>query len=243
MVPPRQANPVKLTPTKRPKLAPWNVKPESNKTAKVTRKENARKGARPHQRKKKAPHVEGFNMKNYINDIVAEEKKTRKSLEAEKEESLAPAKTETEEKENEGADEGMEEMKEQIRGEEIRTIRERKRLLEESWKRDNQRKTAQSIRVQERSEIVGERHMLKETGGVVGPLPDEATVVGKGEWAKKNKDEKASELRPIVLGVQGAIIVLRAQTVRTLNRRLNARVAPNVRIALIALIACAVRTA
>ena len=51
-------------------MAPWNVKPESNKTAKVIRKENARKGARPHQTKKKAPHVEGFNMKNYINDIV-----------------------------------------------------------------------------------------------------------------------------------------------------------------------------
>ena len=193
VVPPRVAVPVKVTQSNKTKLSPWNVKPEVVKPTGGSRKEKKSK-ANPAEPRKKAPKVPGFDMKKYINNIVEEEKDTRKGLEVEQVDALRPASKPEEERENEGADEGVEEVKEQIRGEEVRTVRERKRVLEEAWKRDIQKKTAHSIGVQEHAEIKSERAILEETSGVVGALPAEAGVVGKGAWPTKTKGEKEAAL-------------------------------------------------
>ena len=195
--------PVELLPMNETKLSPWRVKRDEEETKPTTSTKTPAKKIKqviipktistPKQ-KISRPHVKlDFKMTDYIKTIAMEEKKIHADLEHEKEVAIDNSKPEGH---DDKADEGMEELKNEIYSDEKRSVRERRKKLEEDWKRQWMTKQKLSIEHQTNNDINDERSALKSVWeNAPSQIPPEAMVEPGTSW--KNVQNKTKVLNKL----------------------------------------------
>ena len=193
---------VKELPTNATKLTPWKVEqeveaPVVHKKNKVGKKPSPSPVKAPATPKREAPKPVfekiNFQMNDFVKDIASQEADLHKELEHEKDVKLEQ---EAAEGHDDKADEGIEEIKSEIYGEEKRSLRQRRKKLEEDWKRQWMIKQKLSILHQTKVDVSSERKALKDVWkDLPSQLPPEALVQPGKTWANlKNKVQVLGEV-------------------------------------------------
>ena len=188
---------VKELPTNATHLTPWRVEQEVEPPV-VPKKKSGKKPSPPAVKapappKREAPKPASekinFHMNDFVKEMASHEADLHKELEHEKDVKLEQ---EGVEGHDDKPDEGMEEMKSEIYGAEKRSLRQRRKKLEEDWKRQWMIKQKLSIMHQTKADVSNERKALKDVWkNLPSELPPEALVQPGKTWASLKNKAKA----------------------------------------------------